>query len=500
MSRGGCLFRRIAVPILICLASSSWATGPECKDAIIPGWAKAHVSPKPLGADLIAAVEKLPEFEERKTKIMVPIAAGASTAGVDAVISRAKAMKNGVELHMWVNGISPAVMNKVKEAGDKVTLVAHFLGPNMRELYRDDYVQLVPGYLGHFAQRVHENHPDYQFDIILTRVSREADALNFGANSDMIWTLLHYQSEIKIIAEVNSKVPVTYTDLGMNHVPMGRVLATFESDSKLAHPEPVVVTPVEAAIGENVASLIPDGATLQIGIGNIFGGLPAGLRKYHRQSLGIWTEMMGDVLQEVMVDGIAKTATIGFGFGSQEFYNWLNKNPQVRLTPTMIVNDPKMVASIPKFHAVNTALQVSLTGEVNATTGTPERGRISSPGGQVEFLMGASWSKDGKSIIVIRSTATLGSGTEERKISSIVPRTYPVRDGTPNAFVSHIVTEFGIAEIRGKSEKERAIALIRIAHPDFREQLFNNAIKLGHPDRIPGLRESDRARALGGLP
>ena len=128
----------------------------------------------------------------------------------------------------------------------------------------------------------------------------------------------------------------------------------------------------------------------------------------------------------------------------------------------------------------------------------PERGRISSPGGQVEFLWGASMSNGGKSIIVIRSTATVGSVEKETKISTIVPRTYPVRDGTPNSVVSHVVTEYGIADLRGRTERERAVALIQIAHPDFRESLFNQAIDSKSPDRVPGLREDDRARALRG--
>lgn len=494
-SFGGILFR---ILLLILILQSNLSFGMSCEDSLLPQWAREHQSPKPLTSDLIAAVEKIPEFDNRKTKIMIPIAAGASTAGVDAIISRAKHMKNGVELHMWVNGISPAVLEKIKSAGDKVKVVAHFLGPNMRALYRDNHIELVPGYLRHFAQRVEEGHADYQFDVIFTRVARYKDTLNFGANCDLVCTVVTMQPKVKIIAEVNSKVPVTFGRTGPNSVPSNRILAIFESDSKLAHPEVVPLTEVEKEIGKNLATIVPDGATLQVGIGNIFSGLPEALKIVQRKGLSIWSEMMGDVLKEIMGEGIATKAMIGFAFGSQDFYNWLNLNPKVFMLSTSIINDPRIISSIPKFHAINTALQVSLTGEVNATTGPAEKGRISSPGGQVEFLLGASWSPAGKSIIAIRSTATVSSGTKEQVLSSIVLRTYPVRDGTPNSVVSHVVTEYGIAEILGVSERERAIRLIQIAHPDFRSMLFEGAIDPNNPDHIPALRESDRARAISG--
>lgn len=474
-----------------------------------PLWAREHVSPKPLTLELIRAVDKIPEFSDRRTRILVPIAAGASGLGVDALISKARHMKHGIELHMWVNGIPLPIMDKVRGAGSKVKIVAHFLGPNMRKLYQDNLIELVPGYLAQFAARVKEQDPSYQFDVVMVRVSRPTknNELSLGATCDLTCTVLKQQPSVMVIGEVNPLVPVTFvgktdgikTDgppKKLNAIPITRFAALFPSDSKLAYPEVVPTTSVEEAIGRHAASLIPNGSTIQLGIGNIFGGLPAGFRHHMRYNIRIWSEMMGDVLMEVMTDKIATEAVIGFGFGSQKFYDWLNLNPQVLMAPTADTNNTQRISKRPGFHAVNTALQVALTGEVNATTGSPDRGRISSPGGQVEFLLGASRSKNGKSIIVIRSTALVTTATGSKMISTIVPRTYPVRDGSPSAFISHIVTEYGVAFIRGKSERERAIALIRISHPDFRNALFSQAIDPTSPDRVPGLVEADRAKAL----
>lgn len=479
--------------------ASVFSSGPK------PAWVQNHRSPKPLSQELISAIDRVPEFVGRKTRVLLPIAAGASPEGLDALIARASTMREGVELHMWVNGVPRAIMEKIRQSSGKVSLHAHFLGPNMRELYRDGFIQLVPGYLSQFPSMVEENHPDYLFDVVLTRVSvpDENGDVSLGANCDTVCTVLEKQPKVFIIGEANKNVPSTFrratTRDVSNSIPRERIGALFYSESKLAQPEAVAVTPVEEAIGMNLASLIDDGAVLQLGIGNIFGGLPAGLRNYKRRGIKIWTEMMGDVLQEIMQDGVATEAVTGFGFGSQTFYSWLNGNEHVRFESTLVVNDTRTIARHKSFRAVNTALQVSLTGEVNATSGPPSRGRISSPGGQVEFLIGANGSDGGQSIIAIRSTATIkNSDGSPQMISTLVPRTYPVRDGTPGAFVSHVVTEYGVASLKGKSEREKAIALIRIAHPALRVQLFMEAIDQENPDHVPGLTIRDKDLAVGG--
>jgi 4-hydroxybutyrate CoA-transferase len=214
------------------------------------------------------------------------------------------------------------------------------------------------------------------------------------------------------------------------------------------------------------------GSYLQLGIGSTFGGLPEGLRGANRKDLVIFTEMFSDQLMEIIKQGFAKKASTGFAEGSEELYKWLDQNPKVKFLKTEHINDPARIAKMNNFNAVNTAIQVDLYGSVNATMG-PNGKRISSPGGQVEFMSGASRSFGGKAIIALPSTK--GGG----EISSITLHLYPGPITTPRESVTHVVTEYGIATLQGKSERDRAISLIKIAHPKFRTQLADEAYQQG---------------------
>ena len=181
--------------------------------------------------------------------------------------------------------------------------------------------------------------------------------------------------------------------------------------------------------------------------------------------------MFGDPLKDLIDMGIAKNAETGFACGSQDLYKWLDKNKKVKFIDTLTVNSPARVQETPDFHAINTALQVKLTGDVNAEMGPV--GRLSSPGGQVEFMSGASRSKGGKSVIAIRSTAKDGS------LSTITTDLYNGHVTTPSESVHYVVTEYGIATLKGKDTWEKAVELINVAHPKFREELVREALEKG---------------------
>lgn len=402
-------------------------------------------------------------------KVFLPIAAGASPDAVSAMIYQAAKMQKGIDLHVLVNGIGANEFRKGIETTDgKFRVSALFLGGNLRELHKEGRVDVIPGNLSDFTRLVRDpNQTDFHYDAIVVRVS-EADAYGYhslGPNSDMIMTILRDRPGIKIIAEVNPNVP--YTN-GENKIHRERLTSSFKSTTQLAGPAVVPVGPVDAAIGKHIGSLVESESTLQIGIGNIFGGVPDGLSQAGRRGIKISTEMFGDHMMEMMDRGIATSAETGFAYGSSNLYRWLNRNERVTFRETEFVNSPGRIADIPKFHAVNTALQVNLHGEVNATMG-PE-GRISSPGGQVEFMTGASRSAGGKAIIAVRSTA------KNETISSIVLDLYDGPITTPHESVSHVVTEYGIAQLKGKTERQRAKALIGIAHPKFRAELIQQAL------------------------
>ncbi len=416
--------------------------------------------------DLMKAVALIPDGG----KVFFPIAAGASPEAMSALIQAAPKLKKGFEVSLLVNGINESTLRKGAELVDgKIRFKSLFVGSNMRKLHGEGYVKYVPGYLSDFPRFMKDpTMKDFKYDAIVVRVSpADADGNHsLGPNHDMIHAILEGNPNVKIIAEINENVPFTTGD---NVIHKSKIAGSFKSKSELAGPPVVPFTNVEKLIGENLGQLIDNGATLQIGIGNIFGGLPNGLKTAGKKDLSISTEMFGDALKNIMELGIAKKAETGFAYGSNDLYKWLHKNKAVNFVSTEYVNSPANIQNTEKFHAVNTALQVRLTGEVNAEFG-PE-GRLSSPGGQVEFMSGAARSKGGKSIIAIRSTAKNG------EMSSIVLDLYNGNVTTPSESVHYVVTEYGTAVLKGKTSNERAVALINVAHPKFREALKNEAIE-----------------------
>jgi len=418
-----------------------------------------------LGKDVVEAMNVIPDG----ANIFIPIAAGASPEGFAGIVERTKGLGNGTTIHLQVNGISESSMKEaVATLGEKLKLRALFLGSSMRALYRDGKIEVIPGYLGDFPRLMREKKPGFSYDAILVRVA-PADAnghYSLGPSYDMVKTVIESNPGIKIIAEINPNIPRT---TGSNFLTHDQITTSFKSNSQLAGPPVVPFTDVEQKIGENVAKLVPDNAYLQIGIGNVFDGIPVGLQSRNAKNLHISTEMFGDALKKIVELNMASSAETGFAYGSADLYRWLDNNPRVVFQPTEVVNNPARISSLPNFHAVNTALQVNLRGEVNATI-APDGQRISSPGGQVEFMSAGARSPGGKAIIAIRSTAKGGA------ISSISLNLYPGPITTPHESVTHVVTEYGTADLAGKTESERALALISIAHPKFRQQLINEAI------------------------
>ncbi len=421
--------------------------------------------------ELDEAISKIPDMPGG-TKVFLPIGPGASPEGMEALAELAAKSNGGIDVHVFVNGVSERVFQEGLDKGkDKLRIHALFLGGNLRKLHSEGRVHHIPGYLGDFAHYMRDpNEKDFQYDAIIVRVS-PPDAnghYSLGPNSDLVKTVLETRPNIKIIAEINPNVPFTTGD---NFLTKDQIAGSFHSTTQLGGPAALPLTKVEQNIGENLAGLIENGATLQVGIGNVFGGLPEALKNAGRRGLNISTEMMGDDLKKIVENGTAQKAETTFGYGSTEFYKWLDHNPDVVFKPTEVINDPARVSSIPNFHAVNTALQVDLHGQVNATMGP--QGRISSPGGQVEFMSGASRSTGGKSIIALRSTAKQG------ELSTIDVDLYAGPITTPREYISHVVTEYGVAKLSGKSDRDRAVALINVAHPKFRKSLANKAVEKG---------------------
>ncbi len=272
-----------------------------------------------------------------------------------------------------------------------------------------------------------------------------------------------------VIAQVNKFMPRTFGN-SIKHV---REFTRFvEIDEPLPEVKTVNISDVEMEIGKYCASLIKDGDCLQLGIGGIPNAVCAQL--FDKKDLGLHSELVGDGVVPLLEEGIINNkkkntkrgrTVIGAAFGSEILNNYINNNPAVELHPIDYVNNPAKIALNDNMVSINSCIQVDLLGQV--VSDTIGLSQFSAVGGQVDFVRGATMSKGGRSIIAMPSTARKGT------VSRIVPL---ITEGsavtTPRNDVNYVVTEYGIAQLKGKTVKERAKALIMIAHPAFRPHLI----------------------------
>lgn len=291
---------------------------------------------------------------------------------------------------------------------------------------------------------------------------------SLGVSVDIVSAAL--RSAKKVIAQVNPQMPVTF---GQAFIHKGQIDAFFEAEAQLPEIAAPELDAVTERIGQYVSLLIEDGATLQIGFGNI---CDAALRYLgNHNDLGVHSELITDGIMELMQKGVINNrrktyhqhkAVTSFCIGSQALYDFVDGNPHIGFYPSEYVNSPANIARNDNMISINSAIEVDLTGQV--VSDSIGHQFYSGIGGHVDFSRGASMSKGGKPIIALPSTAKDGT------ISRIVPHlTEGVGVATSRAHVYYVVTEFGVASLRGKSIRERALELIRVAHPKFRQQLLD---------------------------
>lgn len=308
-------------------------------------------------------------------------------------------------------------------------------------------------------------------DVALVQVSPpdENGNCSFGVSVD--YTKPAAESAKIVIAEVNDEMPRTGGDTLINVKDLDYIV---ETSYPLIELHPPKIGDVERAIGENCASLIDDGDTLQLGIGAIPDAVLLFLKD--KKDLGIHSEMISDGVVELVEAGVITNkkkslhpgkTVVSFIMGTKKLYDYINNNPGVEMYPVDYVNNPVIVAKNDNIISINSCVQVDLMGQVCSESIGDKQ--ISGVGGQVDFVRGAMMAKGGKSIIAMPSTAGRG------KVSRIVSR---LDDGatvtTSRNDVDYIVTEYGVARLRGKTLRDRAKALINIAHPDFRTELIES--------------------------
>jgi len=275
-----------------------------------------------------------------------------------------------------------------------------------------------------------------------------------------------------VIAQVNPSMPRT---LGNACLHRSQIDCWVEVDEPLVPYPPTPIGDVERAIGRHVAGLVPDGATVQVGVGAIPRAVLEALGDHRDLSLH---SLLVDASVTLVERGVVTSALkrvhrgrmdIGEGMGTRRLFDFLHENPAVNMEPSSFVHDPETVAQLDRFVAINSALEIDLTGQVTAESLGPRQ--VAGIGGQFDFVLGASRSRGGAAIIALPSTGRDGA------VSRIVPSLQPGAAVTsPRALADWVVTEHGAAALRGKGEQGRAEALIAVAHPRFREELLQRAI------------------------
>jgi len=341
-----------------------------------------------------------------------------------------------------------------------------FVGPADREAVNDGRADYVPIFLYMIPRLFTERIVPLDISMVMVSPPDEHGFMSLGVET--LASKAACQSSKLVIAQVNDKMPRV---LGDSFIHVNRVQAVVETSQPLPALQTRPATEIETTIGRYIAELIEPGMTIQMGIGGIPDAVYAALDG--PLELGIHTEMMSDgamqAIERGLVTGIQKTlhpgkVIITFALGSEALYEFLDNNPLIEAHPVDYVNDPFVISQHDNMAAINSAIEVDLTGQV--CSDSIGAYIYSGFGGQVDFIRGAARSKGGKPIIAIPSTAKNGT------MSRIVPF---LKQGagvvTSRADVHYVVTEYGVANLFGKNLLERVEALIGIAHPDFREEL-----------------------------
>jgi acyl-CoA hydrolase len=419
-----------------------------------------HKSPVPAEAVL--------EHIEPGADLIMPNANGEPVRLVDTLEAHAEELQ-GVRIHQmhalrerrYING----------EFGDHLRHVSYFLAPATRKAYLAGNCDLMPN---HFSEVPDLLRRYTKCSLVIAAASppNRHGYFSLGTNCDYTSSLI---GRAPFFLESNQQMPRTF---GANQVHISQVVGWTEVDYPLVEAHPVIPTDKDQTIAAMVAERIPDGATIQAGIGGMPNALLAML-KGHKE-LGVHTELLSDgvidLVEGGVITGVHKTFRRGrivstLALGSQRLYEFLHENSAIDFAPVDWVNNPRIIAREPNFIAINATTEVDFYGQCASET---VAGRyFSSSGGQYDFSRGAMYSNNGQGFIVLQATTRDGS------ISKIRPTLTPGSVVTTSKnTVDKIVTEYGVAEMRGKTLRERAKALIAIADPKFRDELTDAARKM----------------------
>ncbi|MEB0138967.1 MULTISPECIES: acetyl-CoA hydrolase/transferase family protein [unclassified Undibacterium] len=359
------------------------------------------------------------------------------------------------------------------ETTQHVRHLSYFFGAASRAGGQSGQIDFAPSYFSEMPMLFERGL--FRSDVVFTMASPMDEHGYFSLSLATDYTMAAIAKARAVVIEVNPNVPFAH---GNCHLHISQVTALVENDEAVTEVGLPKIGPVQQAIGKYVADMIDDGSTLQIG----YGGIPDAVvtQLVHKHDLGIHTEMIGDGILTLFESGAVtnrkKNYLPGkmiatFALGSKKLYQFLHRNPAIEMHPVDYTNDPYLAAKNDNLVGINATLQIDLLGQC----GSESLGHLpySGTGGQVDFVRAANRSRGGKAFIVLPATA------KDNSITRIVPTlTAGTHVTTGKNDINYVVTEFGVAQLRGKSAKQRAAEMIGIAHPDFRAELRREAQRL----------------------
>lgn len=404
-------------------------------------------------------------------RIYIGGGAGVPKCLAGALTGRASELQDVEITHILTFADAPYAAPQYQDA---FRVNALFIGHNVREAVQKGRADFTPVFLSEIPRLFRTVLP---IDVALISVS-PPDTHGFCSFGVEVGTTKPAAEAARtVVAEINPRMPRTHGD---SFIHVSRLDQIVEVDYPLPQAPQGGSTDKHLKVGEHIAEMIPDGATLQMGIGSIPDAVLRNLGAH--RDLGVHTELFSDGVIDLVEAGVITCArktfhpgkiVAGFLFGSQRLYDFVDENPLIEMHPTDYVNDPFNIARNKKMVAINSAIQVDLTGQVNADSIGPRL--YSGAGGQVDFIRGAARSEGGVPIIAFLSTA------KGETISRIVPL---LHEGagvvTTRNDVHYIVTEYGVASLYGRPVRQRARELISVAHPRFRDELTRAARELGY--------------------
>ena len=425
-------------------------------------------------AEMTATPQEALAHMKSGQRVFIGTGCGAPQELIAAMTGRARSVSNVEIIQLMTKGDAPYASKKLS---DSFSLNAFFISSNVREVIQEGFGDYTPILLSDVPRLLDSGAMPIDIALIQVTPPDERGRVSLGVSVDIVKSAI--ENATLVIAEVNPNMPWTHGDTMVDVfdldilVPVDRPILERELDPP---------NEIALKIAKSAVALIPNGSTIELGLGRVpgYGRIPQVVMQFlaERRDIGFHTEMLSDAIIPLVESGAVTGAmksidrgkiTASFCMGTKKLYDYIHDNPLFSFRPTEYINDPNVIAKHRRMVSVSMALEIDLTGQVcsDSVGGC----FYSGIGGTVDFNRGAAKSERGRAIIVLPSVSR--DGTRSLVVSALQPGSGVVIN---RASVHYVVTEHGVAYLHGKSIQERAMELISIAHPDFREQLFREAV------------------------